>query len=91
MNKEKFDKAFNNFMHKVIVPLQYGVAVVSMIIQLVYNLILQLVDIYYKAFGDTLAVFDDTLRKIGTGFQKANQIMKEALLKDYTKQDNDNE
>lgn len=91
MNKEKFDKAFNNFMHKVIVPLQYGVAVVSMIIQLVYNLILQLVEIYYKAFGDTLSVFDDTIRKIGTGFQKANQIMKEALLKDYTKQDNDNE
>lgn len=83
------NKHINNFMHKVVVPLQYGLAVASLIVQVVYDALAQVVTLTLGYVQELIDIIDKSGRKIGKGIQQANQVMKEALLKDYTKHEDD--
>lgn len=84
------NKYVNNFMHKVVVPLQYVLAVTSLFVAVVYDALTQIINLLIGFVQEVVSIIDVTGRKIGKGIQQANQIMKEALLKDYTKKE-DNE
>ena len=83
------NKHINNFMHKVVVPLQYVLAVASLIIREVYNVLDKVVKMTIGYVMEVAKIVDEALRVIGTGIQRANQIMKQALLKDYTKKEDE--
>lgn len=78
-------KHFNNFMHKVVVPLQYVLAVASLIIMEVYHALDAIVKLIIGFVMEVSQIIDPMIRRIGNGIQKANKIMKEAMVKDYTK------
>ncbi len=84
------NKHVNNFMHKVVVPLQYVLAVASLFVAVVYDALTQIINLLIGFVQEVVSIIDVAGRKIGKGIQQANQIMKEALLKDYTKKE-DNE
>lgn len=83
------NKYINNFMHKVVVPLQYVLAVASLVIREVYNVLDKVVKMTIGYVMEVAKIVDEALRVIGTGIQRANQIMKQALLKDYTKNEDE--
>lgn len=85
------NKHINNFMHKVVVPLQYVLAVTSLFVQVVYDALTQVVNLTIGYVQEVATIIDKAGRRFGRGIQQANQVMKQAMLKDYTKQDEDGE
>lgn len=83
------NKHVNNFMHKVVVPLQYVLAVTSLVVSVVYDSLTQIINLVIGFVQESVSIIDVAGRKIGKGIQQANQIMKEALLKDYTKKEDE--
>lgn len=79
----------NNFMHKVVVPVQYLLTVASIIVQAVYNALEKAVKLIIGAVMELASIVDTAFRTAGKQIQLANQVMKEALLKDYTKKEDE--
>lgn len=75
----------NNVMHKVVVPFQFVLAVASLTIQIIYTTFSAIVDMTLAYIRAVIKLVDESLRKFGTGLQSATAIMKQALLKDYSK------
>lgn len=81
------NKHINNFMHKVVVPLQYAFTVASIVIQAAYNALDSSVKLIIGAIMELSKIIDNALRVAGKQIQLANKVMKDAMLKDYTKED----